>query len=225
MPPRVAPVASSLAWCGYSALEVPHQRIDAAEFEVTPEDQPDPFGLVLDDGDLAVLHLVAKGQGTADPKSLALGGGDLVADALGGDLPLELGKGQQHVERQPAHRCRGVELLGDRDKRDAMGIEQLDQLGEVGQRSREAIDLVDDDDVDLPGADIVQQSLQVRAIGRAAGISAVVIAGPDQGPAGMGLALDIGRCGIVLGIQRVELLVQAVLGGDPGVDGAANRFD
>ena len=73
-----------------------------------------------------------------------------------------------------------------------MGIEQFDQLGEVGQRSRQAIDLVDDDDVDLPGADIVQQSLQVGPVGRPAGISAVVIARADQGPAGMGLALYIG---------------------------------
>ena len=46
-----------------------------------------------------------------------------------------------------------------------MGIEQLDQLCEVGQRSGEAIDLVDDDDVDLAGSDIVQKLLQVRTIG------------------------------------------------------------
>ena len=40
------------------------------------------------------------------------GGSNLVADTLGNDLPLELGKGQKHVEGQPAHRGRGVELLG-----------------------------------------------------------------------------------------------------------------
>ena len=53
-------------------FEVLHQSIDAAEFEVAPVDQPDPFGLVLDDSNLAVLHLVAKGQGTADPETLLL---------------------------------------------------------------------------------------------------------------------------------------------------------
>ena len=62
------------------------------------------------------------------------------------DLPLELGKGQQHVEGQPTHRGRGVELLRHRDERDAMGIEQFDQLGEIRQRPRQAVDLVDDDD-------------------------------------------------------------------------------
>jgi hypothetical protein len=46
-----------------------------------------------------------------------------------------LGKGQEHIERQPAHGGRGIELLGDRDKRYALGIEQFDQFGEVRQRS------------------------------------------------------------------------------------------
>src|SRR5205085_3309345 len=41
----------------------------------------------------------------------------------------------------------------------------------------------------------------------------------------MGLTLYIGRRRIVLGIQRVELLIEPLLGGDPGVDGAADRFD
>src|SRR5258707_895095 len=52
--------------------EVPYQRIDSAEFEVSPVDQPDPFGFVFDDGNLAVLHLIAEGQGTADPETLPL---------------------------------------------------------------------------------------------------------------------------------------------------------
>jgi len=71
---------------------------------------------------------------TANPESLALGRCDLDPDPLGGDLALELGKGQQHIERQPAYGGRGVELLGDRDKGHAMSIEEFDQLGEVGER-------------------------------------------------------------------------------------------
>jgi hypothetical protein len=35
-------------------------------------------------------------------------------------------------------------------------IEQFDQLGKVGKRPRQAIDLIDDDHVDLPGADVFQ---------------------------------------------------------------------
>jgi hypothetical protein len=70
-------------------------------------------------------------------------------------------------------------------------IEQFDQFCEVRQRPRQTIDLVDHDDVDLAGADIVQQLLQIRTVGGPTGISAVVIARPDQGPAGMGLTLYI----------------------------------
>jgi hypothetical protein len=134
--------------------------MDAAQFEIAPKDQPDLFGFTLHDRNLAVPHVVAEGEGTADPKSLALGGCNLVPDALGGDLALELSKGQQHVERQPPHGGRGVELLGDRDKGYAVRIEELDQFGKVGKRSREPVYLVNDDDVDLPGANVVQQPLK-----------------------------------------------------------------
>src|SRR6266446_9689796 len=129
--------------------EVPHQRIDSAEFEVSPVDQADPFGFIFDDGNLAVLHLITEGEGTANPETLPLRGSNLVPDALGGDLPLELGKGQKHIESQPAHGGRGIELLGNRDKRYAVSIEQLDQFGEVRQRSRQTVYLVDDNNINL----------------------------------------------------------------------------
>ena len=74
-------------------------------------------------------------------------------------------------------------------------------------------------------ADIIQQSLQFGTIGRPTGISAVIISRPDQSPAGMGLTLYIGRGCVVLGIERVELLIQSMVGGDPGVDRATDGFD
>jgi hypothetical protein len=88
-----------------------------------------------------------------------LGRGDLVADALAGDLALELRKRQQHVERQASHRRRGVELLRHRHKRHPLGIEQFDQLRKVCQRAREAIDLVDHDHPHLAHGDVRQQLL------------------------------------------------------------------
>src|ERR1019366_3704274 len=106
-----------------------------------------------------------------------------------------------------------------------MGIEQFNQLGEVGKRPRQTVDLVDHDDVNLPGADIIQQSLQVGTVGGSAGVPAIVIAGPVQGPTRMGLTLDIGRGGIVLGVQRVELLVESVVGRNPRIDRTADRLD
>jgi hypothetical protein len=40
----------------------------------------------------------------------------------------------------------------------------------------------------------------------------------------MGLAADIGLRSIVLGIERVEVLLQPLLSRDPGIDRAANRL-
>ena len=74
----------------------------------------------------------------------------------------------------------GVEGLGDGDERHLMGVEELDQLGEVGQRAGQAIDLVDHDDVDLAGADVGEQPLQGGPVHRAAGKAAIVIGCPDQ---------------------------------------------
>jgi hypothetical protein len=54
-------------------------------------------------------------------------------------------------------------------------IEQLDQLGEVGERAGEAIDLVDHHGVDIAGPDIGQEILQGRAVERVSRDSA---AGP-----------------------------------------------
>src|ERR1700694_4763985 len=86
-------------------------------------------------------------------------------------------------------------------------------------------DLVDNEDVDLPGADSVQKLLKIGTVGGPAGVPSIVISGADQGPTSMGLAFDIGRGGVVLRVQRVELLVEAMLGGDTGIDRTADSFD
>ena len=59
-----------------------------------------------------------------------------------------------------------------------MGIEQFDQLGEVCQRPRQPVDLVDNDNVNFPGSDVIQELLQVGALGGPARIPAVIISGP-----------------------------------------------
>src|SRR5258705_4381573 len=106
-----------------------------------------------------------------------------------------------------------------------MGIKQLDQFGEVRQRPRQTVDLVDHDDVDLAGTDIGQPPLTVGSVGGPARVPAIVIAGSDQRPAGMSLTLDIGGGSIVLRVQRVELLVEPMLGRDPRIDRTADRSD
>jgi hypothetical protein len=77
---------------GKRPSEVAQEFVDAGYLEISAEDHPDPFGLVLDDGEVAVLQLIAKGEGAAYPQSFALGRCDLVPDTLGGNLPLEWAK-------------------------------------------------------------------------------------------------------------------------------------
>ncbi len=56
-----------------------------------------------------------------------------------------------------------------------MGVEHIDDLGEIGERAGQPVDLVDDDDLNLAGLDVVEQPLEGRALHRAAGQAAVVI--------------------------------------------------
>ena len=84
------------------------------------------------------------------------------------------------------------------------------------------VDLVDDDDIDLARLDVGQQALQGRALQGAAGEAAIVVAVGQQPPALVLLAGDVGLAGLALGIERVEVLLQPLLGGLAGVDGAAD---
>jgi hypothetical protein len=92
-----------------------------------------------------------------------------------------------------------------------MGVEQFDRLGKVGERAGQPVDLVDDDDVDPATANVIKELLEGWPVHRAAGVAAVVVVGPDQLPAFVGLALDIGFRGLPLIVERVELLLQAML--------------
>jgi hypothetical protein len=77
--------------------KVGHQAVEAAKLEIAAEDGPNPLSLIFNHDDLAVLGGVSEWSDAADPETLALGGGDLVADTLGGDFPLELGKRQRKI--------------------------------------------------------------------------------------------------------------------------------
>lgn len=72
-----------------------------------------------------------------------------------------------------------------------MRVEEFDQLGEIGERSGETVDLVDDNYIDTSFADAIEQTLQRRTIGGAARMAAVVEALAHESPAFIGLALDV----------------------------------
>mgnify|MGYP000156228615 CR=1 FL=1 len=84
----------------------------------------------------AVDDVVAEGHVSAHPHALHTRSLHLVADALSRHLALKLGEAEQDVQRQPPHRRRRVERLGDRDEGHAVAIEHLDQFGKVHERAR-----------------------------------------------------------------------------------------
>ena len=205
-------------------VELGPQRIHRAQRQIALEDPLHRCGFLGHRHQAAPLGAVADRNDAPHPHAPGLRCGDLVADALGGDLALELGERQQHVQRQPAHRGRGVERLGDRHEGHLGRVEDRHDPGEVGERSGQPVDLVDDHRIDLAGLDVGEQLAEGRAVHRAAGIAAVVVAGGERGPAFVLLAEDVGGAGLALGIERVEVLFEALLGGLAGVDRAADRL-
>src|SRR5215831_4911754 len=102
------------------------------EHQISLEDVDHDLGFILIDDQLAIFDVVSERRHTTHPHTLLLGGRDLVAHALADDLALELGKGEQHVQRQSSHAGRGIELLRDRHERDAAAVEDLNQLCKIG---------------------------------------------------------------------------------------------
>ena len=92
-----------------------------------------------------------------------------------------------------------------------MGIEHLNDLGKVEQGAGEPIDFVHDNDVHLRPADVVQEALQSWPLQRSPGIAAIVIVGRHGHPAFVLLTGDEGLAGFTLRIERVEVLLQALL--------------
>ena len=157
----------------------------------------------------------------ADPDASLFRRGDLVANALAGDLSLELGEGQEHIQSQPPHAGRRIEGLRHRNERDALGVEEFDQFGEIGERPREAIDLIDDDDVELIQSDGVEKLLQGWTFQTAAGKAAVVIVIANERPALARLTLDIGCASLALRVERIEVLLKPMIGRHARVDRTA----
>jgi hypothetical protein len=58
-----------------------------------------------------------------------------------------------------------------------MAVEQFDELGEVGERAGQAVDLVNDNDINLSSFDVGQEPSQGRVVCRASGIAPVIVAG------------------------------------------------
>jgi hypothetical protein len=89
---------------------------DRAELQVSAKDGPDFLGLLFDDRELLAHAPVAEGHRPSDPNPFAFRGGNLVPHSLADHLSLELGEGQEHVQREPSRTARRVEGLRDRNE-------------------------------------------------------------------------------------------------------------
>src|SRR5690606_27072063 len=98
--------------------------------------------------------------------------------------------------------------LGHRDEVGSRLAEAFHQAGEVQQRAAQAIDLVDDYDVDASLLDVGQKSLKRRTLEVGTGEASVVVALLHQLPAG--LPAHVAGAGVPLGVEGRELLVEPV---------------
>ena len=76
----------------------------------------------------------------------------------------------------------------------------------------------------VPGLDVLQKPLEGRPLHRPAGEASVVIHVGKRDPAGMTLAHDIGLARLPLGVERIEFLLEALVGRLAGVDRAADNL-
>ena len=94
-----------------------------------------------------------------------------------------------------------------------MGVEDLNDFGEVGQRTSQPINLVDNNDLDLPCLNVREQPLQSRPLHRAARVTAVVVHAGKGDPSRVPLAPNVSLASLPLRVERIELLLETLLGG------------
>lgn len=76
--------------------------------------------------------------------------------------------------------------------------------------------------MNLAGLDVLQKPLEGRPLHRPAGQASVVVHVRKRDPSGMTLAYDIGLASLPLSIERIEFLLEALVGRFAGVDRAAD---
>jgi hypothetical protein len=199
----LASLRDSLFGMPASAVDLPDHRKQGLVVEVEFEDGPDAVGFVPVDHETpaARIDVVAQHRVAANPLAFAPGRPHLVARSFGDDLAFELGKGQQDIQRQPAERIGGVELLRYGNEADVVLFEDLDDASEVDQRPAQPIHLIYDHAPDRSGLDVAQEALQGGAVHVAATEAAIVIMRGQQRPSLLPLAEDVGLRALPLRIQ------------------------
>ncbi|MFT3992593.1 MAG: hypothetical protein QM680_14455 [Luteolibacter sp.] len=106
---------------------------------------------------------VTKRSPSAVPQAALGAFSQLVTHPLHRGFTLELGEGKQHVHHEHPHGRTGVEGLGGGHEMHVVLLQHLPQRVEVRQRAGDAVELVGDHNLDFPGPDGVQESLDAGA--------------------------------------------------------------
>ncbi len=95
---------------------------------------------------------------------------------------------------------------------------------EIEQRATEAVHLVDHDAVDLARLDVGHHAFQRRPIHASAGVAAIVVVIRQALPPLGFLTGDVRLARFALRVQRIEFLLESLLGALARVDGATDTF-
>jgi hypothetical protein len=130
--------------------------------------------LVRDDV-LLLVAPVAERQPPGRPASLLRPALDPGGDAVDDRGVLELREHTQHLQHHPTRSRPGVERLRRRAERAAEPVQLLGQLRELAHVTREPIDPIDKQQIDLPFAGEVESALEAGTRERRAGHSVLLL--------------------------------------------------
>src|SRR5271163_4511000 len=86
-----------------SFVEVRLQFPDAAQFEIQAEDLKHPLGLFFMNDQPAILKVVAPRDCPTHPHPSPFGGSNFIPNPFASNFALELSKGKQDIQGQPAY--------------------------------------------------------------------------------------------------------------------------
>jgi hypothetical protein len=121
---------------------------------------------------------VAEGRPCPIPVALLRPPLDPGRDAVDDRGVLELGEDGEHLQHHPPRRRAGIEGLGRGAKDAARGVELLRDLGQLAHLAAEAVDPVDEQEVDLARAGEPERHREAGAVELGAG-GAVLFVGDD----------------------------------------------
>jgi hypothetical protein len=131
---------------------------DAPDFQMDGENLADNLRLFRAWNQLSGFQVIAERHEASHPHTFLVGCGDLVPNPLSCHLPFELREGERNIKCESAHRRGGVELLSDGYEGDSSGIKGFNNIGKIGQATRQTVNFVHDNNVYFVGFNVFQQT-------------------------------------------------------------------